>query len=167
MPDIGTIRPTFTSAGACARAMLDRPIAAAPESTVRRVTKPFDVFFILSSRNSFRFFLRPRFLHTEISPSYAVVRAQRLLVAFERYATGLQDIAMIGRLKRFGHALFDQQNGQLRLFADLNQPVENEIGGGWREPHRRLVQHQKFRRGGKPAADREHLLLSAGQRSCE
>src|ERR1700733_1176554 len=47
MPDIGTIRPTFTSAGACARATPDRPIAAAPDSTVRRVTKPFDVFFMV------------------------------------------------------------------------------------------------------------------------
>src|SRR5579863_7592384 len=109
MPDIGTIRPTFTSAGACARATPDRPIAAAPESTVRRVTKPFDVlFFMVILPNSRPFFCIPRFLHSKISPPDAVVRAKRLLVAFERHATGFQHVAVVRRLQRFGHALLDQ-----------------------------------------------------------
>jgi len=42
MPDSGTIRPTLTSAGCCARATVDRPIAATPESTVRRVSVALD-----------------------------------------------------------------------------------------------------------------------------
>src|ERR1700689_3520103 len=63
MPDIGTIRPTFTSAGACARATPDRPIAAAPESTGRRVTKPFDVLFFMVILPKFS----SVFLHSKIS----------------------------------------------------------------------------------------------------
>jgi hypothetical protein len=43
MPDSGTIRPTLTSAGCCARATVDSPMAAAPESTVRRVNAVFDL----------------------------------------------------------------------------------------------------------------------------
>src|SRR5579859_7424759 len=46
MPDSGTIRPTFTSAGACActavDSPLDNPTAAAPESTVRRESRATD-----------------------------------------------------------------------------------------------------------------------------
>src|SRR5262245_17483095 len=38
MPDSGTIRPTLTSAGCCARARPEIPTAAAPERTVRRVS---------------------------------------------------------------------------------------------------------------------------------
>src|ERR1700722_20986004 len=112
MPDNGTIRPTFTSLGACARATPDRPIAAAPESTERRVIEPFDIlFFIVVLPNFFsEFFLHPKFLHPEVSAPDAVVRAQRLLVAFERDAAGLQHIAVVGRFKRFGPALLDQQD---------------------------------------------------------
>src|SRR5215218_10236473 len=50
MPDSGTISPTLTSAGVCARATPARPIAAAPDSTVRRVNPldvlPLDALFI-------------------------------------------------------------------------------------------------------------------------
>src|SRR5215208_3109505 len=50
MPESGTIKPTLISAGCCARAALDSPIAAAPESTVRLVTDvlelPFETLFL-------------------------------------------------------------------------------------------------------------------------
>src|SRR5690349_21281483 len=51
MPDSGTIRPTLTSAGCCARASPESPTAAAPERTVRRVSPlvfvPLVFLFIL------------------------------------------------------------------------------------------------------------------------
>ena len=59
MPDSGTIRPTLTSAGCCARATVDNPMAAAPESTVRRVS---DVFEILSDALSWPIFVLPMVL---------------------------------------------------------------------------------------------------------
>src|ERR1700723_4384597 len=117
MPDNGTLRPTFTSPGACARATPDRPIAAAPESIVRRVIEPFDVsFFIVVLPKIFPEFL----LHSKIGAPDAVVRAQRLLVAFERDAAGFQHITMVGGFKRLGDALLDQQDGQFRLPADFD-----------------------------------------------
>jgi hypothetical protein len=40
----------LTSAGCCARAIVDSPTAAAPESTVRRVTDAFNDTFDAVSR---------------------------------------------------------------------------------------------------------------------
>ena len=59
MPESGTIRPTLTSAGCCARATVDSPMAAAPESTVRRVT---DVLEILLATLSWLILVLPIFV---------------------------------------------------------------------------------------------------------
>src|SRR5882757_9579726 len=128
MPESGTIRPTLTSAGCCARATVDSPMAAAPESTVRRVTDVFDVF---SAPLSWLIFVLPlrllidRSLHAEIRLADTVVRPQSLVVTFERDAAGLEDVAVIGGLQRFRDALLDQQDCQLRLPADFDQPFED------------------------------------------
>src|SRR5260370_37441113 len=110
MPESGTIRPTLTSAGSSARATVDSPMAAAPESTVRRVT---DVFDILLDILSWLIFVLPigllidRLLHAEIGLADTVVVPQRLIVAFERNAAGLKDLAVSGGLERIPHALLD------------------------------------------------------------
>ena len=39
------------------------------------------------------------------------------------------------------------------------------MGDGRREAERRLVEHDQFRRAHQAAADREHLLLAAGERA--
>ena len=82
MPDSGTIRPTLTSAGCCARATVDEVRwRRQPESTVRRVS---DVFEILSDHVVLAPFVsRPngavcRWLHAEIGLADAVVRPQGL-----------------------------------------------------------------------------------------
>src|SRR5713226_5281157 len=139
MPESGTIRPTLTSAGCCARAAVDSPMAAAPESTVRRVTDVLDVLsvifcwliFILPVRS-----LIDRWSHAEIGPPDPVVRAQCLIVAFERDAASLEDVAVIGGLQRFRHALFDQQDRQVGLPADFDQPFKDEICNRGRQSHR-------------------------------
>src|SRR5260221_8847481 len=170
MPESGTIRPTLTSAGSSARATVDSPMAAAPESTVRRVT---DVFDILLDILSWLIFVLPigllidRLLHAEIGLADTVVGPQGLIVAFERNAAGLKDVAVIGGLERFRHALLDQQYCQIRLPADLDQPFEDEIRNRGRQAPRGFIQHQKFWRGRQSAADRQHLLLAAGQGSRE
>src|SRR5438445_13814563 len=112
-------------------------MAAAPESTVRRVS---DVFEILSDALSWPIFVLPMvlfcWLHAEISPADAVVRPQGLIVAFERDAARFENVAMVGGFKRLCHALFDQQDRQVRLPANFNQPFENEIRGRRRQAHR-------------------------------
>src|SRR6185312_1848357 len=101
MPDSGTIRPTLTSPGACARAIVDSPIAAAPDSTVRRVSEVFEIF---PDALSWPIFVPSnivvcRWLHAEIGLADAVVRPQGLIVAFERDAAGFEHIAVVGRFK--------------------------------------------------------------------
>src|ERR1700712_6135849 len=144
MPDSGTIRPTLTSAGACARATVDSPMAAAPDSTVRRVSEVFEFllswFIFVSSRWWFGCY----WLHAEIGLADGVVRPQGLVVAFKCDAAGFEHVAVVGGFKGFRHPLFDQQDGELRLLADFDQPLEDEIGDRGCQAHRRLVQHQKF-----------------------
>src|SRR4051794_37510312 len=134
MPESGTIRPTLTSVGCCPRAIVDSPVdtptAAAPESTVRRVIDVFDIPPDTLSR--FIFFLpirslMARSLHAEIGLAHTIVRPQSLIVAFERDAAGLEDVAVIGGLERFCDALLDQQDCQVRLPTDFDQPFEDEI----------------------------------------
>ena len=59
-------------------------------------------------------------------------------------AAGLKDVAVVGGLQSFRHALFDQQDRQLRLPADFDQPFEDEIRNARREAHRWFIQHQQF-----------------------
>src|SRR5207245_11663769 len=104
-------------------------------------------------------------LHAEISPADAVVRPQSLVVALERDAARFENVAVVGGFKCLRHTLFDQQDREVRLPADFDQPLKDEIRDRWREAHRGLIQHQEFRRGGEPAADRQHLLLPARERA--
>src|SRR3954471_22642797 len=106
-------------------------MAAAPESTVRRVS---DVFETLSDALSLPIFRPPngviyRWLHAEIGLADAVVRPQGLVVAFEHDASGFENVAVIGGFERLRHALFDQQDRQVRLPANFDQPFEDEIRG--------------------------------------
>src|SRR5258707_9358507 len=118
MPESGTIRPTLTSAGSSARATVDSPMAAAPESTVRRVT---DVFDILLDILSWLIFVLPigllidRLLHAEIGFADTVAGPQGLFVAFDPNPPGLKDLAVIGGLDRSRHALPDHTYFQIRL----------------------------------------------------
>src|SRR5260221_11773188 len=117
MPESGTIRPTLTSAGCCARATVDSPMAAAPESTVRRVSAVFDVpldafswfIFVLPIR-----WLIDRRLHAEIGPAHAVVRPQGLIVAFERDPAGFENGPVIGGLAGLLRALLDRPCPRVR-----------------------------------------------------
>src|SRR3981189_3892295 len=117
MPESGTIRPTLTSAGCCARAIVDSPMAAAPESTVRRVTDVFDIplttlpWLILLLR--FRSLI-DGLLHAQIGLAHTVVRPQSLVVAFERNAAGLEDADVIGGLQGFASGLTAQHARQVR-----------------------------------------------------
>src|SRR3954470_5584079 len=137
MPDSGTISPTLTSAGACARATPTRPTAAAPDSTVRGVRAvlvlPFYVLFILFAPWS----LFLCWSHAEIRFAHAVVGAQRVVVSLEHDVSGFEDIAVVGGFERFGDALLDQQHGQAGRSADIDQAFEDEVGRRRREPHRR------------------------------
>src|SRR4051794_19414111 len=119
MPDSGTISPTLISAGACARAIRDSPTAAAPDSTVRRVS-PLDLLCILLSPCS----LFCRSSHAEIGLAHAVVGAQRVVVAFKHDVSRLEHITVVGGFQGFRDALLDQQHGQPGLTSDIDQPFE-------------------------------------------
>src|SRR5258708_13253948 len=98
MPESGTIRPTLTSAGSSARATVDSPMAAAPESTVRRVT---DVFDILLDILSWLIFVLPigllidRLLHAEIGLADTLVGPPGLIPAFQLTAPALTNVSVI------------------------------------------------------------------------
>ena len=100
-------------------------------------------------------------LHAEIGLADAIVRPQGLIVAFEHDAAGLENVAVVGGFKRLCDALFDQQDRQVRLPADFDQPFEDEIRDRGRNTQLSFNQNQIFGGAREPAADRQHLLLSA------
>ena len=88
-PESGTIRPTFTSAGFCARAADPRNgRAAALDTSVRRVSEPNFCCILFSSLGR-RLEAGDVASHTEIGLPDAVVGTQRRVRAFEDDATGL------------------------------------------------------------------------------
>src|SRR5207253_4102413 len=59
--------------------------------------------------------------------------------------------------------LLDQQDRRSD-FTDLGERLEDSVDGERRQPQRRLVQEQDVRAGHERPADRELLLLAAGER---
>ena len=73
-----------------------------------------------------------------------------------------QYVAAMGTLQRHTRILFDQQDGEpfvVQLFDQIEELDDEDR----RQPKRWLVEHHERRFGHKRTADRQHLLLPAGQ----
>src|SRR5258708_4641619 len=96
-----------------------------------------------------------------------VGRAEQLLAGAGLHdRPGLEHIAAVGDLERLRRVLLDQEDGDA-LRVDLAHDLEDRLDEDRREAERRLVEHQELRLRHERAADREHLLLAAGERARE
>src|SRR5918996_969676 len=109
MPDSGTNRPTLTVSGSCAKPGAPKPTAAASGRAAR---PPILMRLRLSIIGSFSLWLaRPDAgLHAEVGLADAIVGAQRRGRPFQHHAPGLEHVAVVGRLERFGDSLLDQKD---------------------------------------------------------
>jgi hypothetical protein len=92
---------------------------------------------------------------------------KRLVAAFQHHPAGLEDIAVIAGFERLGDALLDEQQSDPVLAVERRDALKDQIRDRRSQAHGRLVEQQQLRRGGDAAADRQHLLLAAGQRAGE
>src|SRR6478609_596435 len=77
-------------------------------------------------------------------------------------ATTLQDVAVLRDRQRHGGVLLDQQD-RGALAVDVEDDVADGLDDLRREAEARLVEQQHRRLRHHRAADREHLLLAAGE----
>ncbi len=73
----------------------------------------------------------------------------------------LQHVTAIGELQRLVGVLLDEEDGH-SLFTQLFNGVEDLLNDNWRKTQRRFIQQQQARLAHQGAADRQHLLLTAG-----
>src|SRR5208282_1280642 len=162
-PESGTMSATSTSlgwawAGACAS--VRRPSAPAAAAIAAR-----------NSRLIVRVILFPPWAtarsHAEIDRSDAVILEECFARAGEDDSASLEHVAEVAGLHGLRHPLLDEQDSEPVLAMQLADALEDEIGDGGSEPHRRLVEHEEPRGRGQAAADRQHLLLAARERAGE
>src|SRR6202165_4607119 len=147
-PDIGAIIATRTSL-ACDQAGPALTAIAAASMT-------FTIVLIVSP--PFR-----KTSHSKIRPFHLFVCEQRFGRPFEDEMPRLEHIAIVAGSERLGHALLHQQHRKPGLAVDLLDAGENLDRQSRRQPHGGLAEQQKPRRRSEAAADREHLLLAAGE----
>ena len=75
-----------------------------------------------------------------------------------------QHVRAVGERDRALRALLDEQDGDAAV-ADRGQGGEDRVDHRRREPERRLVEQEHVGAGDERAADRELLLLAAGERA--
>src|SRR6267378_2048097 len=149
-PDIGAIIATRTSL-ACDH--------AGPALTaIAAASMAFAIVLIVSP--PFR-----KTSHPKIRPFHLLVCEQRFVRPFENEAPRLEHITVVAGSERLGDALLHQQHRKSGQAVDLLDAGEDLIPQQRREPHGGLVEQQKARRRSEAAADREHLLLPAGERT--
>ena len=158
-PDSGTSMAIFTSFAAWARArrgaIAAAPVARPSPSAVRRPI--VDTFVMVRSP------LRSCVGQSQIGTANPVVGEQCLIVAFQHDVAGFQHVATIRQFQRLGDTLFHQQDGDAILAMDLRDALEDGVGDRGCQAHRGFIQHQEARGAGEAAADRQHLLLAAGE----
>src|SRR5690606_11656685 len=81
-------------------------------------------------------------------------------------AAHLQHIAVPAGLEPHDGVLLDQQHADAVLAVEADDDVEDLGDQSRRQAQRRLVQQHQPRLGHQSAADRQHLLLTAGQIGC-
>src|SRR5580765_1405668 len=98
----------------------------------------------------------------KIRLSHLFVAEKRLRVVRESHLAGLEHVATARHLERHHRVLLDEQDGRA-LLVDLDDRLEDPLDEDRGEPHRRLVEQQERRMGHERPADRDHLLLAAGE----
>ena len=79
------------------------------------------------------------------------------------HASGLQHVGMIGELEGEGCILLHQQHAHLGLAVDAAHDAKDLLHDERSQPEGGLVQQHQPRAQHQRAADRQHLLLAAGQ----
>src|SRR5262249_1255135 len=93
-----------------------------------------------------------------------VLVAQQLLPApREHHASVLQHVAALREGQGLPRVLLDQQHRRPGAI-DLGDDPEDLLHDQWRQPERRLIQHQDARQRHQGPSNREHLLLTTRQR---
>src|SRR5258708_28038713 len=102
--------------------------------------------------------------HPEIAPPDAVIAAQRRRIPLPDDAALLDDVMAVGEAGQRGEVLVDDQDGEAeRLEAREAAP---DLGAHQRrQTLGRFVEDKKARIGHQGAADRQHLLLAAGEKT--
>src|SRR6266851_4855691 len=101
----------------------------------------------------------------EIGGAHLAVGEELAPGAGERDLPGLHDIAAMGEPQGMVRVLLDQEHRDLLLLVDLADHFEDLLDDERREAERGLVEQQEARPTHQRAADRQHLLLAAGERA--
>src|SRR6185369_14045652 len=108
--------------------------------------------------------LPPATLFSEVRLSYLGIIQQRLRFPGERDQAAFKDIAAMAHLEGEAGVLLDEEHRDA-LGGDRADHLEDLLDHEGCEAHARLVEQQEPRPAHEGAADREHLLLAAGERS--
>src|SRR4029077_7839578 len=100
----------------------------------------------------------------KIRLSHLFVPEKRLRVVRERHLAGLEDVAAARHPQPPHRVLLDEQDRRA-LLVDLQDRLEDPLDEDRGKPHRRLVQQEQPRMRHERTADRDHLLLAAGEGS--
>ncbi len=107
----------------------------------------------------------PFALIPQIRTSHGRILLDVLRRAGHHHPAGLQHVGVVGKIERERGVLLDQEHAHLLLAVDQAHDAEDLLHHERREPERRLVEEKQARSQHQRAADREHLLLAAGQRA--
>src|SRR6185437_4547485 len=92
-----------------------------------------------------------------------LVVAQFIGRAVEHHLALLHDVTVARHRQCRARVLLDQEDGDAEVAVDLADDSENFLDQQRRQTHRRLVHQDHLRPGHQGAADRQHLLLAAGE----
>src|SRR5712692_4365641 len=103
------------------------------------------------------------FLIAEIGTADRLVVADRMRRTLYHQPPGLDQISVVGEIERQRGVLLDQQHAHVFIAVEVAQDAEQLLYDQRGEPERRLVEQHQARAQHHGAADRQHLLLAAGQ----
>src|SRR6476620_6813378 len=102
---------------------------------------------------------------SEVGVADGLVVGQLGARPLERHVPHLEHVCTARRAERELRVLLHDENGEALFLVQVAEDAEALPHDDRREAERRLVEEQKPRPRHERAGDREHLLLSAGERS--
>src|SRR6185312_8088281 len=112
--------------------------------------------------------LRQRLLrsHSQVSAAHVIIVEERCARAFQRDASGLHHITVMGDLKRVVHIFTDQQDCDA-LSGNVSDQTKNLVHQFGRKAKCGFVEHQDLWFRHEPATDSAHLLFAPGEGTCK